>query len=169
MVSVGAAQRTRAARPAAGEIDAATFAREHHTADRPLVVRGGALHFARFRAELTRDAVDSALDGVELDIVTDSLSTASSAQRARPSSAAACSRDPVHAAHAHARHGATREASARAALRARANDGSSREISLLEARVRTRRPGCTVSPASGYIAPGVRVGVPNGHRGIILR
>ena len=41
-------------------------------------------------------------------------------------------------------------------------DGSSREISLLEARVRTRRPACTVPSPSVYIAPGAWVGVPNG-------
>ena len=40
---------------------------------------------------------------------------------------------------------------------------------LLEARVRTRAPGRKGASPSGYIAPGGRVGVPNGQSRIILR
>ena len=48
-------------------------------------------------------------------------------------------------------------------------DAVSREVSLWEARVRTRDPGRTVSCPWGCIAPGGRVGVPNGQSRKILR
>ena len=35
--------------------------------------------------------------------------------------------------------------------------------------MRTRRPACTPTPPSEYIAPGGRVGVPNGQSSIMLR